>query len=77
MSRYAMCPTCGHRMKRYFGEYGVWDGMTYFCPNCSDDEGDDGESISCHDAALIWASSGMDEDYTFGYSENELEDELQ
>ncbi len=30
------------------------------------------ESLSAYDAALIWASSGMDEDYMFGYSENQL-----
>lgn len=30
------------------------------------------ESLSAYDAALIWGSSGMDEDYTFGYSEDEL-----
>ena len=29
-----------------------------------------------YDAALIWASNGKDEDYTFGYSEDELEDAL-
>jgi hypothetical protein len=27
-------------------------------------------------AAAIWASNGKDEDYTFGYSEEELEDAL-
>ncbi|MCM1538748.1 MAG: hypothetical protein NC254_10160 [bacterium] len=37
---------------------------------------DDGERLSLYDAALIWASNGKDEDYTFGYSENELEDAL-
>jgi len=29
-----------------------------------------------YDAALIWASHGKDEDYMFGYTEDELEDEL-
>lgn len=38
-----------------------------------DDEDDDsGESLSASDAADIWRSNGMDEDYTFGYSEDEL-----
>ena len=37
---------------------------------------DSGESISVDDAAQIWASHGKDEDYTFGYSEEELEDAL-
>ena len=39
-----------------------------------DDE--EGEMISIYDAADIWASNGKDEDYTFGYSEEELEDAL-
>ena len=33
----------------------------------------DNESISVYDAAEIWASHGKDEDYMFGYSEEELE----
>lgn len=41
-----------------------------------DDEQDDGhesdETLSVDDAADIWMSHGMDEDYTFGYSEEEL-----
>ena len=41
-----------------------------------EDEDEDGESLSVYDAALIWASNGKDEDYTFGYSEDELEDAL-
>lgn len=28
--------------------------------------------LDVHDAADIWLSKGMDEDYTFGYSEDEL-----
>lgn len=32
------------------------------------------ESLSVYDAALIWASNGKDEDYTFGYTEEELEE---
>lgn len=40
-----------------------------------DDEFDDNECeiLSVYDAALIWASHGKDEDYSFGYSEDELE----
>jgi hypothetical protein len=30
------------------------------------------EGLDVYDAADIWMSSGMDEDYTFGYSEDEL-----
>ncbi|MDW5565553.1 hypothetical protein [Streptococcus mutans] len=33
---------------------------------------DDYESLNVYDAADIWFSNGMDEDYTFGYSEEEL-----
>lgn len=32
------------------------------------------ESISVYDAADIWFSNGKDEDYMFGYTEEELED---
>lgn len=39
-----------------------------------DDEED--EKLSIFEAALIWASNGKDEDYTFGYSEEDLEDAL-
>lgn len=37
---------------------------------------DDDESLIVYNAALIWMSNGKDEDYTFGYSEEELEDAL-
>ena len=37
---------------------------------------DSGEVLSVDDAAQIWASHGKDEDYMFGYSEEELEDAL-
>ena len=54
-----------------------------YCENCryglEDDDEDDyesDESLSVYDAALIWQSNGKDEDYTFGYSEDELEDAL-
>ena len=40
-----------------------------------DDENED-ENLSVYDAAQIWASNGKDEDYMFGYSEDELEDAL-
>ena len=41
-----------------------------------DDVEDDSERLSVYDAALIWLSNGKDEDYTFGYTEEELEDAL-
>ena len=53
------------------------------CPKCGriiafgeSDDDDDGESLSVYDATLIWMSNGKDEDYTFGYSEEELEEVL-
>lgn len=79
MSRYAMCPECGHRMRRVLDFCGNWDGETYQCNYCSSgyaDDEEDSETLSVYDAALIWASNGKDEDYTFGYSEDELEDTL-
>jgi len=83
MSRYAMCPVCGHRMRRDKDFSGYWDGETYVCDYCNGDDYDDdyddeedGESLSAYDAALIWMSNGMDEDYTFGYTEDELRDAL-
>ena len=38
-----------------------------------DDTDDDSESLSVY---VIWASHGKDEDYMFGYTEEELEDAL-
>jgi hypothetical protein len=32
--------------------------------------------LSVYDAADIWASNGKDEDYTFGYTEQELQQAL-
>lgn len=37
---------------------------------------DDSEERSVYEAAEIWASNGKDDDYMFGYSEEELEDAL-
>ena len=34
------------------------------------------ESLSVYEAAEIWASHGKDEDYMFGYTEEELEGAL-
>lgn len=53
----------------------------YICLVCGetyhDDEFDNDnnecERLSVYDAALIWASHGKDEDYTFRFSEDELE----
>lgn len=37
-----------------------------------DSDGASGEALNVHDAADIWISNGMDEDYRFGYTEDEL-----
>lgn len=37
---------------------------------------EDDERLNVYDAADIWVSNGKDEDYTFGYTESELEDAL-
>ena len=64
-------------MRRYRDSWENWDGETYVYDYCSgEDYDDDGESLSVYGAALIWMSNGKDEDYTFGYSEDELEDAL-
>ncbi len=65
---------CGVEME-YLGD-GDWK-----CPKCGTviafGESEDGsESLSVYDAALIWMSNGKYEDYTFGYSEEELEEAL-
>ena len=67
---------CGPDMV-YIGD-GDWR-----CPKCGrvvcfgePNEDDDSERISIWDAAEIWASNGKDEDYMFGYTEEELEHAL-
>ena len=37
---------------------------------------DDSERLSVWEAAEIWSSNGKDEDYMFGYTEEELENAL-
>ena len=41
-----------------------------------DYDAEEDEKLSIFEAALIWTSNGKDEDYTFGYSEEDLEDAL-
>ena len=64
-----VCTECG--ADAWMGDY----GCLCFDADLFDDE-DDSEAISVYDAALIWASNGKDEDYTYGYSEDELEEAL-
>lgn len=74
MASYGCGKGCGVDMN-YIGEDN-WE-----CPKCGrviayGEPDDDDESLSVYDAALIWASNGKDEDYMFGYTEEELEDAL-
>lgn len=69
------CPRCGQAMTKAYS-YSDW-----WCDNCHAgldeyEEGDEDESLSVWDAAEIWLSNGKDEDYMFGYTEEELEDAL-
>lgn len=41
-----------------------------------DEDDEDHEGLSVYEAADIWASHGKDEDYMFGYTEDELENAL-
>ena len=68
----------GRKHQRFFVESDEDGREISYCEDCrctigedhDDDEGS--ESLSVHDAADIWLSNGMDEDYTFGYSDSEL-----
>lgn len=71
-----MCESgCGVLMEWNEDEH-CWE-----CPKCGEqvsypeDELEE-DSLSAYDAALIWESNGRDEDYSFGYSEDELRDAL-
>lgn len=76
------CDECGAYMNDQPGFTTTSDEWT--CTECGcvndvsdgniiyDDE-DDSERISVWEAAEIWRSHGKDEDYMFGYTEQELE----
>ena len=69
------CPRCGGAMRKAYSCSDWW------CDAChagldDDSDEDDGETLSVYDAADIWLSNGKDEDYMFGYSEEELESAL-
>ena len=68
------CPRCGMAMRKAYS-YSDW-----WCDTChagleddEDSDEDENESLSVYDAADIWLSNGKDEDYMFGYTEEELE----
>ncbi|WP_139252808.1 hypothetical protein [Geodermatophilus nigrescens] len=51
-------------------DYGVLMSEVSFAHD--EDDQDSDETVSVYDAAEIWLSHGMDDDYTLGYSEDEL-----
>lgn len=63
--REMICPNCGCTFTADDDDIAHWDG-----------EYTSRERLDVYEAALIWASKGKDEDYTFGYSEVELENAL-
>ena len=79
------CDNCGALMNHQAGftcAFGTWT-----CEECgyendvsadniiADDwDDDDSDRLDVYEASLIWKSHGKDEDYMFGYTEEELED---
>ena len=74
---YAECPQCGliawgdDEIEELFGYRYRHTKPQSWCKACKSG-GSRGKSLSVWDAAEIWMSNVMDEDYMFGYSENEL-----
>ena len=62
------CPNCGNEVSQEDIDNGFWEEWV----DELDDDNDDSERISVHDAANIYLSKGFDEDYRFGYSHEEL-----
>ena len=50
--------------------------QTEYIDDDEDDDEHDSETLDVYDAALIWQSNEMDEDYMFGYTEEELRNAL-
>ena len=59
------CPNCGCEYEIDDDEIAEYEGDYY-----------SSEKLPVEEAAAIWASHGKDEDYMFGYSEDELENAL-
>ncbi|MBR6767164.1 MAG: hypothetical protein IKM02_04355 [Clostridia bacterium] len=70
------CPNCGTYWYVDDDDEYINDGSAWSSDDDEDDDDDASEGLSVYEAALIWASKGKDEDYMFGYSEDELEDAL-
>lgn len=82
---YAECPHCGKtaygrdEIEREFGYRYNGTKPQSWCKECraaNNFSEDESSGLSVYEAAEIWASNGKDEDYTFGYTEEELEDAL-
>lgn len=52
------------------------DPYPYIYVDFDDGVSDTSNDLDINEAAMIWASNGKDEDYTFGFTEDELEDAL-
>ena len=50
--------------------------QTEYIDDDEDDDEHDSKTLDVYDAALIWQSNGMDEDYMFGNTEEELRNAL-
>lgn len=78
---YAECPHCGliahgeDEIEELFGYRYNHTKPQSWCRSCRSSSSGS-ESLSVWDAADIWMSNGFDEDYMFGYSEDELKDAL-
>ena len=72
------CPNCGTTWYVDDDDEMINDGSSWSPNDENDDYEDDetGERLSVYDAAVIWVSKGKDEDYMFGYTEEELESAL-
>ena len=74
-----ICPNCGQPMTKKYTYSEFWCDncdIGEYHPNGWEEDDDESESISVWDAADIWASKGYDEDYMFGYTQEELENAL-
>lgn len=79
---YAECPQCGctaygeDEIEQLFGFRYNGTKPQSWCRSYRSSASRSSDCLSVYDAADIWMSSGMDEDYMFGYSENELRNAL-
>lgn len=70
------CPNCGTYWYVDDDDEYINDGSAWNASDDYDEDESDCEGVDVYEAALIWRSHGQDEDYDFGYSEEELEEAL-